>query len=818
MPLPQFKAWLRGEEADHADDTGDLLGEENAEDAETTVRTKTKKNIRGERCGVTWNGRKCHAASGNAGDLDSIYPNVLVVLPASAGGWATLGYVPNAPAEPPIAASKRAATQPPPDEIHNLARIDEATAAFQQVRDRLILRVHPNLVTSAADRAALKGLSEFVDDENRAWHHNALLVEGEGNTSNTTSDSSGKPDLGRSTALLETRASLAKCFARQVQMVRYPGGFVVTGPRIFPREQLPRASFDDELDEHNIDADERISLAVHLADVTAETGRLALSVGLDTALAKALVAAAERHDLGKADLRFQAMLLGSSLDMAAMQPKLWAKSVRGTAMRNVMNESSSGRTNADQLPGHGFRHEMLSLELVQQIDDDLDAGKLGTSCFMRLQRITASARPLAPLVIDDAPPDVGLGKLFPSAVGDLDLLLTGETRRMLPAHRLDAGISERFWKLNRRFGWWGLAWLESGLRLADWVASAQPIERPLQPQALHQSVEVSPASSAAVQRLNCVGLNGGNPLGFLAALGLFQRVSTALDSAIRLEWEVAGGNWCPTLLGDHPVLASNEALLDWLFESLRTDANQHWLKRLNELPDDRLRLSRPSEYSRAADAAEWRDRVAADWLSCNGSDLCEATSNNQLQTARRDYFPESAVAIINAVTQDHLERTLFRLWDYADPIQKVSLHLEPREDRRHAYQWHKPVGDPTRALRGGMVGANRLAMEAWPLFQSVAVGGELQTVGFQGTRPMKGIRWTWPIWAVPLALCDVTPLLNIEELQRDSDDGSLDACAALHERGIPTAFRLRRILVEKTPNFTPAVAVSLAQCEVTALT
>ncbi len=58
-----------------------------------------------------------------------------------------------------------------------------------------------------------------------------------------------------------------------------------------------------------------------------------------------------------------------------------------------------------------------------------------------------------------------------------------------------------------------------------------------------------------------------------------------------------------------------------------------------------------------------------------------------------------------------------------------------------------------------------------------------------------------------LALCDVTPLLNLEELQGDSGDATSDGCVSLHERGIPTAFRLRRILVEKTPNFTPAVAL-----------
>lgn len=286
-------------------------------------------------------------------------------------------------------------------------------------------------------------------------------------------------------------------------------------------------------------------------------------------------------------------------------------------------------------------------------------------------------------------------------------------------------------------------------------------------------------------RLVLKGLDAANPLAFLAALGTLRSLERAWsDRKVKMRWVQHAGAWRPVITVADGEPCSEDDCLQALEDCLANRFEEHPLKQLE-----------------TKDTTNWDPyTVTSYWTSALRSDLApEATS--QLQTVRRDYFIGNLKSIIQSTTKEHLQRALFKQWDYADALDNQSLHLDPTEDRRHAYQWSKPSGDPARKTAGGMLGANRLAVEALPLFQAFASGDKLMTRGFRGTRT-DNTRWTWPIWTGALTCDVIMSLLALEVLQEESLDPR-----TLTASGVATAYRCRRILVEKTPNFTPSVAV-----------
>ncbi len=236
--------------------------------------------------------------------------------------------------------------------------------------------------------------------------------------------------------------SLAKSFAAK-HLHRHPldkGAWVIRLPGRLVEIDLPAREEDAESDLQH-----PVLLTDHLAVVHDMAVRFSRVLPPGSGTLPAVVQQAARwHDLGKFDLRFQ-----EALGNVDTEP--WAK--------------SSKRGKVD------FRHEMISLQIVEKcLFGQLPADEISRELLLHLiASHHGHARPLAPLREDVEPVDINARYL------DTALFLPASERAdMRPAHHIASGTADRFWLLTRYFGWWGLAYLEALVRLADWRASANP--------------------------------------------------------------------------------------------------------------------------------------------------------------------------------------------------------------------------------------------------------------------------------------------------------------------------------------------------------
>lgn len=313
---------------------------------------------------------------------------------------------------------------------------DVGDEAFQRARDRAIIR--PNVSREYASR--LPQEDNWPDIDEVLDEALAFLVNDE-----------------RQWVQLAV-AHLSKRTNRVVR--RHPaGGCVLIGKKRL-RKFAP--TFIEAEDSWELASPTPLPLADHCCDVARESERFARAMACPTDLVEVLRQAGLHHDAGKADPRFQAWMHGGNVRRASVLSQPVAKAIVSMPTSRDRNAAR----NRAELP-RGFRHEMLSVQLAEE-------GKLfGESPHLRelFLHLIAShhgyARPFAPVVIDKSPPDVRINGV---------VLCADRRATLVPPHRIDSGIAERFWSLTRRFGWWGLPWLESMLRLADW-SSSDTLER-----------------------------------------------------------------------------------------------------------------------------------------------------------------------------------------------------------------------------------------------------------------------------------------------------------------------------------------------------
>jgi hypothetical protein len=309
--------------------------------------------------------------------------------------------------------------------------------------------------------------------------------------------------------------------------------------------------------------------------------------------------------------------------------------------------------------------------------------------------------------------------------------------------------------------------------------------------------------------LDLFGLEGSNPLAFLAALGTLRTLSLSWPNRlVRLSWRPVDG-WRPALHFTTPTCA--DEVLGTLASRL---SGAHDQLQFNAIGDD-LTVA-PSVFREfvqlAATVATTADRVAADFAAAFGCE-CIMTENADKPTiqdtalrtmagAGHQHFLGFMRNVIRATQPEHLRKALFEPWRYDDPVTNLTLRWDPVDDVRYALRWRNPSGDPTRKSAGSVLGANRLAIEGLPWFPTAPqANGRLATRGFRGHRSTNTF-WTWPIWERPATADTVRSLLALRELQEDRPPRG-----SLKSRGISEVFRSQRLTIGKVKNFTAGESV-----------
>ena len=218
-----------------------------------------------------------------------------------------------------------------------------------------------------------------------------------------------------------------------------------------------------------------LSLLRHSIDVGTRASVFAKNLGLPLGIVRTLAFAGFLHDLGKADVRFQAMLRRGDLASAEASVESFAELV---AKSNIpMSDTSALRLATARSGWPGLRHEAISLALAQtwpeaEVPELVDR----ELAFYLVATHHGYGRPWFPADREDKVPSSITVRIEPQ---DISALTSGHGGvPVLLSANSDEGIMafdqpDRCKSIRRSYGFWGLAFLEALLRLADMTVSEE---------------------------------------------------------------------------------------------------------------------------------------------------------------------------------------------------------------------------------------------------------------------------------------------------------------------------------------------------------
>ncbi len=424
VPIGLFRRWLAGEPA--KDDSSDIEGET---EAETTAAPEPASPD--QRSVLRWQGNEFKGVSAPT----DVHPGDVIVIPLNDTDSIRLGELPDTPGD-------------------ELARLDVGERAHLSGRAKALLRLHPSLIArwppgeARAHATALLDLDDEDPDEQLR-----LLRDMLDSLEQETRDQGPRKWLHDIATQLQREAS-RRSFLRNLRRVG-ERDFVITGQGLIAEYTRQAETFSDEDDASASGTTNRrggpVLLRDHLPGVETWARRFAAGCGLPNELTEAVARAGLLHDLGKADPRFQSLMRGGSPVAFGGEPLAKSGALPKTRAAYEAARAAAG------YPVRG-RHELLSVRLAEGAPELLPADPMLRELTLHLVGSHhGHCRPFAPVVIDDHTLKVSY------ALNDHRLSWSGPTG----LEHLEAGVTRRFWRLVETYGWWGLAWLESLLRLAD---------------------------------------------------------------------------------------------------------------------------------------------------------------------------------------------------------------------------------------------------------------------------------------------------------------------------------------------------------------
>lgn len=423
IPLAQARQWLEGKRKE-AQEGSDLEGE---------IGTETGKESDKSLPFLRWRGFDDSEVCENS---RMARPGDTLVVPAAHGGCDEWGWNPEA--------SKDGGVAP----VKDLA--DEARLAARRTP---VLRLHPAL----HDRLppALRGVP--LDQTDSVIEEIKDLIQDALDSCDVDGFDPAMSDSDRKQPEVRAVANAIVALRNGWSWEPHPSGrgWILAG-----KHRMGSVEFAGE-DDGASRLDRPVTLAQHLVDVGKVARDFANRSGLPESVVADSLLSGELHDLGKADPAFQAMLQNGSRLRAAASPLL--------AKSPLLPRSRGEAELARQKSGYplGARHELLSVRLAESSPVFREIAKDWELVLHLVASHHGRCRPFAPVVDHPSPRLVQYNWKGQELSASSDGIANG-----VGLEHVASGVSDRFWRLVRRYGWWGLSYLEACLRLADWRASA----------------------------------------------------------------------------------------------------------------------------------------------------------------------------------------------------------------------------------------------------------------------------------------------------------------------------------------------------------